>query len=616
VPNLRPLRTWLLRIGVVAVVFSLQRVLFAVVNHEAFPSPPALVFLGGIRFDLFAIGWLFMPWTLLYLAVERPGVVMAKVQKGLFHLACTIGFLFNSIDIAYFGFTLKRSTSDLLGIATGGDDLLSLLPVFLLDYWYIVLIFLSSMLVAIAGYRWIGRHSGQERAKPWWLWRLTIAALTLVACRGGLQYIPLGVLGASQYAAPAYMPLVLNTPFTMMTSIGKVQLDEKAYMEQAEADRLWPVVHRYGDTTLVPHRPNVVVIVLESFGAAYSAKLNGGEGCMPFLDSLMGQGLWYSRAYANGRRSIDGIPAVLASLPKMMPEAFIESPYAQQPFTSLPGLLGAEGYATSFFHGGHNGTMGFDVFARSAGFDRYVGRDQYPDPKDDDGVWGIRDRPFLQYFAQELGKEPQPFMSCLFTLSSHHPYRLPPEEAAQFAGGGLPILPTLRYADDALRQFFTTARTMPWFGNTLFVITADHTADLLRQGEVSGSAYDHWIPLCYYMPGRLKPEHDDRITQQIDILPTVLDLIGYPKPFFAFGSSSLRNERMPAAVSESNATWLLVGDSCQIRTDGEQVLWSAGLLRPWTTTCTDNLALLPTLRAAIQQYHNNMLRHTLVFRRP
>ncbi|MBP8824572.1 MAG: sulfatase-like hydrolase/transferase [Flavobacteriales bacterium] len=615
-PNLRPLRIWLLRMGAVALIFSLQRVLFALLNHEAFPAPPLLAFVGGIRFDLFAVAWLFMPWTLLTLAVEKPGVIMAKVQKGLFHLACTIGFLLNSIDIAYFGFTLKRSTSDLLGIATGGDDLASLLPVFMVDYWYIVLIFLGSMAVAIAGFLWTGRHDGQERAKPWWLWRLIMAALTLVACRGGLQYIPLGVLNASQYAAPAYMPVVLNTPFTVMTSMGKAQLEEKAYMDQPEADRLWPVVHRYGDTTLIPHRPNVVVIVLESFGAAYSAKLNGGESCMPFLDSLMGQGLWYSRAYANGRRSIDGIPAVLASLPKMMPEAFIESPYAQQPFTALPGLLAAEGYGTSFFHGGHNGTMGFDVFARSAGFQRYVGRDQYPDPKDDDGVWGIRDRPFLQFFAQEMNKEPQPFMSCLFTLSSHHPYRLPPEEARLFAGGDLPILPTLRYADDALRQFFATAQTLPWYANTLFVITADHTADLLRQGEVSGSAYDHWIPLFYFMPATIRPERADRITQQIDILPTVLDLIGYPKPFFAFGSSSLRHERLPAAVGESNATWLLVGDSCQIRSDGEQVLWSTGLLRPQATACTDSAALLPTLQAAIQQYNNNVLRHSLSARYP
>lgn len=615
-PDLRPFRIWLLRIGVVAVIFSLQRVLFALVNHEAFPSPPASVFLGGIRFDLFAIAWLFMPWTLLFLAVERPGTIMAKVQKGLFHLACVISFLLNSIDIAYFGYTLKRSTSDLLGIATGGNDLASLLPVFVVDYWYIVIIFLASMVVAVLGYRWADRYRMAERAKPWWLWRMVVVALMVVFCRGGLQYIPLGVLNASQYAAPAYMPVVLNTPFTVMTSIGKAQLEEKTYMAQPEADRLWPVVHRYGDTILAPHRPNVVVIVLESFGAAYSEKLNGGEGYMPFLDSLMSQGLWYKHAYANGRRSIDGIPAVLASLPKMMPEAFIESPYAQQPFTALPGLLATEGYTTSFFHGGHNGTMGFDVFARSAGFHRYVGRDQYPDANDDDGVWGIRDRPFLQYFAQELNKEQQPFMSCLFTLSSHHPYRLPPEETARFGGGELPILPTLRYADDALRQFFATAHTLPWFGNTLFVITSDHTADLLRKGEVSGSAFDHWIPLCYYMPSRIRPEEAERVTQQIDILPTVLDLIGYPKPFFAFGSSSLRTERLPAAVSESNATWLLVGDSCQIRTDGEKVLWSSGLQRTQATTCADSTTLLSTMQAAIQQYNHHLLRHSLTSRHP
>ena len=114
-------------------------------------------------------------------------------------------------------------------------------------------------------------------------------------------------------------------------------------------------------------------------------------------------------------------------------------------------------------------------------------------------------------------------------------------------------MPTLRYADDALRQFFATPQTMPWYRNTLFVITADHTADLLRNGETSGAAFDHWIPLLYFMPAAIRPEQHSRVTQQIDILPTVLDLVDYPKPFFAFGSSVLRQERMPAAASRSSS---------------------------------------------------------------
>lgn len=610
VPNLRPLRVWLLRLAAVAVIFSLQRALFVLLNHDAFPATPASAFIGGVRFDLSAIAWLYLPWTLAFLLLAEDRSNAGRiVQKALFHLSNVFCFFLNCTDLEYFKFTLKRSTADLFGIAAGGNDLVHLAPVFLADFWYVVLLFLLSLALAEGGYRLAGRKPAAGNAHPWWLWRIAVVGLVVLLSRGGLQYIPLTVIDASKYAAPAYMPVVLNTPFTFMTSIGKPLVVEKTFMPQEEADRLWPVTHAYGQEPAMMHRPNVAIIILESFSAAYSGRLNGtGVGYMPYLDSLMGQGLWYSHAYANGRRSIDGIPAVVASLPKMMEDAFIESPYATQPITALPGLLGAEGYHTSFFHGGHNGTMGFDAFARSAGFDRYVGRDQYPDPKDDDGVWGIRDRPFLQFWAQQLQNERAPFLSCLFTLSSHHPYQLPEADAKRFAGGELPIMPTLRYVDDALRQFFATARTMPWYANTLFVITADHTADLLRQGETSGAAFDHWIPLCYYMPGKLAPQRADRATQQIDILPTVLDLMGYPKPFFAFGGSSLRRERLPAAVSESNATWLAIGDSCQVRTDGEQVLWAAAMDKG-NKTSVDSAArhLLPTLQAAIQQYNFHLL---------
>ncbi|MBK8581297.1 MAG: LTA synthase family protein [Flavobacteriales bacterium] len=612
-PNFRPLRVLLLRLGVLVVLFTAQRILFGVLNHTTFPATPLSAFLGGVRFDLSAIAWLYMPWILTFLIAPTPSGVFRTVQKVLFHLSNAFCFFLNSIDIEYFKFTLKRSTADLFGIATGGNDLASLVPVFLKDFWYIAVIFIASMAIAEMGYRWAGRKQVDGPATPWWAWRAAVVALVVLCSRGGLQYIPLGVLDSSKYAQPAYMPLVLNTPFTVMTSIGKPTLSEKTLLPQEEADRLWPVQHLYGDTALAATKPNVVVIILESFSAAYSGRLNGtGQGYMPFLDSLMGQSLSYNRAYANGRRSIDGIPAVLASLPKMMDEAFIESPYAQQPITALPGLLGREGYSSAFYHGGHNGTMGFDAFAKTAGFQRYVGRDQYPDTKDYDGTWGIRDRPFLQFFAHEMDKQKQPFVNCFFTLSSHHPYKLVEADAKRFAGGDLPIMPTLRYADDALRQFFATAETMPWFRNTLFVITADHTADLERTGQTSGAAYDHWVPMLFYMPAALAPRMENRVAQQIDILPTVLDIIGYPKPFFAFGSSTLRHERAPAAVSEGSATWLIVGDSCQLRSDGERILWAAspdGKEHAPAETETD---LLPTLQAAIQQYNNRLLSHELV----
>ena len=199
--------------------------------------------------------------------------------------------------------------------------------------------------------------------------------------------------------------------------------------------------------------------------------------------------------------------------------------------------------------------MGFDGFVRSAGFDRYVGLNEYTGPATDhDGHWGIRDLPYLQYYVAELSKEKEPFISSVFTLSSHHPYELLPEDAERFKGGTLAIHPTLRYTDNAVRQFFLSAAKMPWFANTLFVITADHTADIERTGSHSDKAIDHWVPLFYYMPNKIAPAAQPRITQHIDILPTTLDLIGCSDRFFSFGHSALRNETRLSLIHISEPT--------------------------------------------------------------
>ncbi len=615
-------------LGIVALIFSAQRVLFYLLNRDSFTGPPISAFIGGLRFDASAIAWLFLPWTVSLLVMPAVKGWLHKIQIGLFHLSTVVCFFLNCTDLEYYKFTLKRSTADLFGIASGGDDLAHLAPVFAKDFWYVVLIFFASITVAHMGYRWAAKRWPDTAAKPWWLWRISLVVITALCSRGGVQYMPLAVLDASAYAPPAYMPLVLNSPFTVMTSIGKPMIEERIFMPQSEADRVWPVHHHYGDTRLVRPgtdpangAPNVVVIILESFSATYSGLLNDGRPTyMPFLDSLMANGLCYSQAHANGRRSVDGLPAIVASMPKMMEEAFITSPYADAPFTSLPNVLAAKGYSTSFYHGGHNGTMGFDAFARSAGYQRYSGRDEYADPDDDDGVWGIRDQPYLQFFAEELNREKQPFFSTVFTLSSHHPYHLDPVDAERFKGGALTIHPTLKYADNALREFFTTARNMPWFKNTLFVITADHTADLERNGEQSGSAYDFWIPLVYYMPGSIAPLMDARTTQQIDILPTVLDLIGHDEPFFAFGSSTLRLERPPAAVNEGSATWLIVTPRAQLRSDGDRILWHDGIGSSWKPeekTIPNAFDLMTghvQLQAAIQQFTAHLSKRDMVVR--
>lgn len=609
-----PLTVMLARLGTVLLIYTLLRLAFVALNAASFPHVPASAYAGGVRFDLSAIAWLNILWGLLFMMKPDAKGWFALLQKAVFHLVNAVGFFFNSTDLAYYHFTLKRSTADLFGIMSAGGDIGNLAPVFVRDYWYVVVIFLACIALAELGYRWAGRFLLEDGPQLWKrvAWRAVAIALFAIGSRGGLQLMPLGVLDAGNYAPPAYFPVVLNTPFTMMISMGKPVIEEKNYMSQAEADELWPVMHHYADRTdtagaitLPGRKPNVVFIILESFSAAYSGKLSGQKGYMPFLDSLMDRSLTFRRAYANGRRSIDGIPAITASIPELMDEAFITSNYAQTPFTSIANVLAKKGYATSFYHGGRNGTMGFDGFAKSAGFARYMGQNEYPDPKDSDGHWGIWDQPFLQFFARDLSRQQQPFMSCVFTLSSHHPYDLKPEDAARFNGGPLPIHRTLQYTDDALRQFFATARTQPWFSNTLFVITADHTADIERNGQHYSEATDYWVPLMFYMPAAITPVTTDRVTQHIDIVPTALDIIGHNEPFFSFGSSALRDERAPCMMTASTGQYIAV--------DGEGTLrYSAKDLMEGDIPPLDrDRELRRNLQAAVQQFNNRLLARKL-----
>lgn len=606
-----PLLVFLLRLGALTVIYALLRVAFVLLNHEAFPNVPFAAYWGGIRFDLSALAWLNAPWVLLCIISANESGWYARVKRTVFHLANAAGFFFACADLEYYKFTLKRSTADIFGIMAGGGDTSSLASVFLKDYWYIVVLFLLCIVLAEVGYRRalrLNKEGGITKVHQV-VWRVVAAGIIVLCSRGGLQLMPIGILNAGEHVAPVYFPVVLNTPFTIMMTIGKPMVERKNYMSAAEADKLWPVWHEYHQGHM-PNRPklgtNVVVVVLESFSAAYSKKLAGGEGYMPFLDSLMDRSLNFTKAYANGRRSIDGIPAITASIPELMDEAFITSSYAQNRFTSLASLLVSEGYSTSFFHGGRNGTMGFDGYAKSAGYQRYVGMNEYPNETDYDGSWGIWDRPFLQFFAQELSKEHEPFFSTVFTLSSHHPYHLLPQDEKRFQGGDLPIHASLRYTDDALREFFGRASTEPWFSNTLFIITADHTADIDRTGQNYTEATDYHVPLLYFMPEVITPSERMRVTQHIDILPTVLDLIGYEEPFFSFGGSALREESMPCMVTASTATYLIVDQKGALQIAAVQL--NDGQIASGDAR-KDSLER--QLQAAVQQFHNHLIDNTL-----
>ncbi len=498
----------------------------------------------GIRFDLSVI---LLTNSLFILLLLFPIPLREKKRyqsfiKWLFISVNSIAILANCSDLAYFQFTLKRTTADVFNFFSGGigNDLGRLLPLFLKDYWYVFIIWgaLSYLLLYI--YKkieyfdkciWNLKHYLSQS-----LIFIICIGLVIIGYRGGCQLKPISTVTAAEYTTVKYVPLVVNTPFTILKTLDVEGIEQKIYFtNEADLQKHFNPYHKPKNKPF--KKINIVVVALESFSKEYIGALNGKKnGYTPFLDSLINESLTFCNAFSNGKTSIEGIPAIVSSIPTWMNEAYITSRYGSNQINSLADLLKQQGYYTAFFHGGTNGTMGFDAFANLAGYDNYYGRTEYNNEKDYDGNWGIWDEEFMQYTANTINKKQQPFFATLFTLTSHHPFPVPEKYKNHFKEGPLPIEKCIGYTDYALRRFFETAKKMPWYNNTLFVLSADHTGisnDPFYTNKIGNNA----IPIIYFMPNSNLKGIDSTITQQIDIMPSVLDFLNYPNPYFAFGNS-------------------------------------------------------------------------------
>ena len=213
---------------------------------------------------------------------------------------------------------------------------------------------------------------------------------------------------------------------------------------------------------------------MESFGREYIGGFNKWlddgkyKGYTPFTDSLMRHSATWMYSYCNGRKSIDGMPSILSGIP-MFVEPFFLTPSSMNDVSGIAGELKNKGYYSAFFHGAETGSMGFQAFARTTGFTDYFGRTEFNEDKrfrgddDFDGTWAIWDEPFLQFYALKMSEFRQPFVSAVFTASSHHPYAVPEEYKDVYPEEGIVIHKCIRYTDNALRRFFETARRQPWY---------------------------------------------------------------------------------------------------------------------------------------------------------
>lgn len=627
-----------IRFAFLLIIYALLRWGFYLVNASLFPNVNAgklfVMFGGGVRFDTVALLYL----NILYIVMQTvPGPFIAnptyqRVSKWIFVVVNSLGIALNLIDYAYYPFTLKRTTGTVLSQFSNESNLFKLAFDFCLDYWYLLLVFALLVYGLSKSYQLIQLEKPKRYSWKSFLVQVPFFLLTaflfIGGVRGGWAHStrPITLSNAGDYVdTPEEMNIVLNTPFSILKTLKAVSLKPVNYYPEQELTKLYDPIH-LPQTDKPFNKKNVVVLILESFAKEHFGELNKDiqegryKGYTPFLDSLIRNGYTFTDTYANGRKSIDALPSVITGIPSIG-EPFVLSVYSGNETTSLAKLLGKKGYETAFFHGAPNGSMGFSAYMKLAGIQHYFGKNEYNNDQDFDGIWGIWDEPFLQFTANKINTLKQPFFASFFSLSSHHPFKVPEKYQGKFPKGPLPVQEPIGYTDNALREFFATASKMPWFNNTLFVICADHaTVSYLPEYQTTAGGFQ--IPIIFYAPGEGLVGKADKLVQQIDIMPTVLNYLHYDEPYFAFGSDAFKPGRDNFVLNNNAGSYNFYYKDFMMSYDGlkpvslynmkQDRLMKQDLIK-------QHPAILDTMetkmKAFIQQYNNRMIENKLTYKK-
>lgn len=622
------------RMALVMFLFSVCRVGFYLFNQDSLQGISAgtwvNIFWGGLHFDLTAIIYTnALVILLMILPLEaRFNTIYQSICSVIFYGFNGIALATNVADFVYYPFTGRRTTADVFQQFENETNMGGLFFQFLIDYWYAVFFWLALIALMV----WLDRKikiEGPQIRNKIGFYGFSVLAIPLIGfflvggVRGGYKHStrPITLVDAGKYVKePSQVNVVLNTPFAIYRTLGKTKIKRVKYYTDEEVEKIYSPVIQVASDSVTMNKKNVVVIILESFSREffgfYNRERENGTytGYTPFLDSLIAKSKTFEYSFATGRKSIDALPSVVASIPQMgVP--YTLTPFSGNPINSMGSLLKQEGYNTSFFHGAPNGSMGFEAFMNIAGVEQYYGLNEYDNEADFDGMWGIWDEKFMSFMAQTQNQFQEPFLSVFFSVSSHHPFEIPKEYRDRFKGGSEPILRCIQYTDHAMKKYFEQVSKQAWYKNTLFVITADHVSSniLFKNGYSLRDRYT--VPIVFFEPGaETQASMDSTIASQIDIMPTVLGRLDYNKPFVSFGHDLFQAQTAARTWNVTDDVYNYYEGDFVLRFDGTK---SIGLFNfKIDAQFQNNLlnakpqiaqSMESQIKAIIQQYNNRMI---------
>ncbi len=570
------------RILLLYIALQICRVTFYIYNEDLIGSIEGeevwSLFKGSLLFDGASIAFstsLFLILTSLPVSESIWNSKFYRITTFVTYiLPVAIMLVANLGDAVYFHYTQGRCTAEEIFYANN-DNTTQLAGQFIMENWYLVLLFVLILVGIIYSYRLgfkakdivpltphkedrenINKRPNGHKIRGIVLFvvvRIIVLSLTMLfavySIRGGITRMtrPITLSNAMLYTlSPNKANLILSNPFCIIRTIS-VQTDTPQYFEQEVVDAIYSPSHHAEEMTKSElygccEGHNVVLFILESFSAEHSAYLmpdihtNGGY--TPHLDKIMSEGLTLERCYANGHTSIEAPPAIWSSIPSYQ-SRFILMAESIAEYKALPTILKDKGYHTAFFCGSEHGSMGFSAFAHLVDIENLYSMEDYyarHGKCNFDGAWGIWDEPFIDFMGEELCSFEEPFFASIITLSSHHPFNVPDDAAKELPEGTTLNHRPVAYTDRAIGRFMEKYKDEEWFKNTLFIFVADHvSSERMAPRTYSTPECFHIVGAMYTPDGSLPAQHYNSITSQVDIMPTALGLLGNEEPYFAIG---------------------------------------------------------------------------------
>jgi len=574
-------------LGICLLFLLMHRVLFLWMFHAQFNDVLFLefvkAFLIGLLTDAIASIYFLLPTWLVLLFFNIENKITRIIALGWFLIGFTIACTLNLSDLGYFPVTKKRMGAELLDML---PEIPSLMGAYLKAYWYLfvlLIVFFSSAFWVIKLQLQQFRNKQPAHTKGKVVNVLLVLIIFFSIMRGGYGARPFTPFDIPSLVDPKLQWLASNTPFQFLHTLENTAIKIEDYYPESEAEKQVHFEKKF--ETKEFKKKNILFIILESFCSERVGLFNPlVKAYTPFMDSLLSNARTYEYGMANGRMTIDALPSVLAGIPSLMEKNYCYSTYNNNNVHSISYLLQNEGYHTAFYYGGLKTTFGFENFTNINFSKNYIDQEDY-NSHYENTAWGVDDHLFLPFVAEELSQLPQPFCASLLTLSLHHPFPVPEPYKTMLDSIKHPIKKSLKYTDLSLQIFFNKIKHAEWFKNSIIAICADHTSDGL--GYFEGNSVNAFsIPISFFVPGdTVFNKIQKQCISQIDMVPTILDYLGYNKPFYCLGNSAL-SRQYPTIQYGGNGMYLIFDYPYQLEFDNSKQMVTKFLRYNPDRTCT------------------------------